>query len=117
MWEPFASLAKPRGTGPLILDNDPTRDGIQALSHSGITNVENYLDGNEAASRCADRSAITSASPSTGDVIWKTDHAITFADAGRLLSDVRQRQAAVREGPQRSRQPGHGGGQSAARAL
>jgi hypothetical protein len=81
MWEPFAFAGEARGTGPLILDADPTRDGVQPLSHPGITNVENYL---ETTGRFAMRAQI---GPHVrfavvGDLMWKTDHAITFADAG-----------------------------------
>jgi hypothetical protein len=77
MWEPFA-LA---GGGVLQLDADPTASGVQALSYPGISNIENYL---ETAARVALRAQL---GPhvhfaALGDFIWKTDHAITFADAG-----------------------------------
>lgn len=81
MWEILAFAGESRGTGPLILDADPTRGGVQALSHPGISNIENYL---ETTGRFALRAQI---GPHVrfaviGDLIWKTDHAITFADAG-----------------------------------
>jgi hypothetical protein len=81
MWEVFAFAGDSRGTGPLILDADPTRTGVQALSYPGISNIENYL---ETAARIGLRAEI---GPHVkfavlADVIWKTDHAITFADAG-----------------------------------
>ncbi len=77
MWEPFA-LA---GTSVLQLDADPTTPGIQALNHPGISNVENYL---ETAARVAIRAQL---GPHVnagllGDFIWKTDHLISFANAG-----------------------------------
>lgn len=77
MWEPFA-LA---GTGLLQLDSDPTTPGVQALNHPGISNVENYL---ETAARVAIRAQL---GPHVhagllGDFIWKTDHLISFANAG-----------------------------------
>ena len=77
MWEPFA-LA---GTGVLQLDSDPTDPAANPLNHPGITNIENYL---ETAARVALRAEL---GPhvnfaALGDFIWKSDHVITFADAG-----------------------------------
>ncbi|HUH00440.1 MAG TPA: hypothetical protein VML75_00515 [Kofleriaceae bacterium] len=43
MWEIFSYAGDARTGGPLVLDADPTRPGIDALSHPGISNVENYL--------------------------------------------------------------------------
>jgi hypothetical protein len=40
MWEVFAYAGDSRGTGPLILDADPTQTGVQAMSHPGITNID-----------------------------------------------------------------------------
>ncbi|MDB4955324.1 MAG: hypothetical protein JWO36_2893 [Myxococcales bacterium] len=81
MWEPFALAGDSRGTGPLILDADPTMPGIQAMSHPGITNVENYL---ETAARFALRTELGPhvSFAALADIVWKTDHVITFADAG-----------------------------------
>lgn len=81
MWEVFALAGDSRGIGPLVLDADPTRPDTQPLSHPGISNIENYL---ELSSRFAVRAQI---GPHVrfavvADLIWKTDHAITFADAG-----------------------------------
>jgi hypothetical protein len=81
MWEVFAGAGDSRGMGPLILDADPTRMGVQALSHPGVSNIENYL---ETAGRFGLRAQI---GPHVkfgllADVVWKTDHAISFADAG-----------------------------------
>jgi len=81
MWEVFAFAGDTRTMGPLVLDADPTRADVQALSHPGISNIENYL---ETSARFAVRSQI---GPHVrfavvGDVVWKTDHAISFADAG-----------------------------------
>ena len=87
LWELFAYAGDSRGMGPLILDADPTQPGIQPLSHPGISNVENYL---ETSGRLALRAQI---GPHvrfavTGDLVWKTDHAITFADAGVAIPGV-----------------------------
>jgi hypothetical protein len=81
MWEVFALAGDSRGTGPLILDADPTRPGVQPLSHPGISNIENYL---ETTARMAIRAQI---GPHVhfaviGDLVWRTEHAISFADAG-----------------------------------
>lgn len=82
LWELFAFAGDSRNPmNPLIIDSDPTRNDVQALSHPGITNIENYL---ETTARFALRAQI---GPHvrfavTGDLIWKTDHAITFTDAG-----------------------------------
>lgn len=81
MWEVLAFAGESRSGGPLILDADPIRDGVQALSHPGISNIENYL---EMTGRLAVRAQIGRhvRFAVIGDLIWKTDHAITFADAG-----------------------------------
>jgi len=82
MWEVFALAGDSRRGGPLILDSNPLNGGgNDPLSHPGITNIENYL---EMTSRFALRAQI---GPHVrfavvGDLIWKTDHAISFADAG-----------------------------------
>jgi hypothetical protein len=81
MWEVFASAGDSRGTGPLILDADPTKMGTQAMSYPGISNIENYL---ETAAKIRIRAEI---GPHVrfavgADIVWKTDHVITFADAG-----------------------------------
>jgi hypothetical protein len=81
MWEVFASAGDSRGAGPLILDADPTKPDVQPMSHPGITNVENYLD---MTARFAIRAQL---GPHVrfaviGDVMWETDHALAFADAG-----------------------------------
>jgi hypothetical protein len=81
MWEPFALAGDSRGMGPLILDADPTTSGVQPLSHPGISNIENFL---ESAARVAIRAELGPhvRFAALGDFIWKTDHVITFADAG-----------------------------------
>jgi hypothetical protein len=81
MWEVFAGAGESRGSGPLILDADPTRSGVQALSHPGISNIENYL---ESTGRFGLRAQLGShvRFGVLGDLTWKTDHSISFADAG-----------------------------------
>ncbi|HEY5924896.1 MAG TPA: hypothetical protein VIV11_24615 [Kofleriaceae bacterium] len=81
MWEVFALGGDTRLGGPLILDSDPTDSEPDPVSHPGISNIENYL---ELTSRFGVRAQI---GPHVrfavlADLIWKTDHAISFADAG-----------------------------------
>lgn len=82
MWQVFALAG--RGGGPLALDADPTVDGVQALAHPGISNYESYL---ETAARLAIRARLGRhvSFAALGELIWKTDHAISFADAGTDL--------------------------------
>jgi len=81
LWEVFAFAGDSRGTGALILDRDPTETGVQATSHPGISNVENYL---ETAGRFAVRAQLGAhvRFAAVVDLAWKTDHVISFADAG-----------------------------------
>ncbi len=81
MWEVFAFAGDVRTEGPLVLDRDPTDPGVQAFSHPGITNIENYL---ETAGRIAVRAELGKriSFGAIVDLIWKTDHVISFADAG-----------------------------------
>ena len=81
MWEVFALAGDTRLGGPLILDANPLPGQDTPMSHPGISNIENYL---ELTSRFALRAQI---GPHVrfavmADLIWKTDHAISFADAG-----------------------------------
>jgi hypothetical protein len=85
LWEVFAFAGDTRNTGaPLILDADPTTAGVQELSHPGLSNVENYLElaGHLAVRTDLGRRFHLSA---LAEVVWKTDHTITFADAGTDL--------------------------------
>lgn len=82
MWEVFAYAGDARVQGnPLILDKDPTADGIQAMSHPGITNIENYMEvGGTVAIRAQLGPRVHLAA--TVDIVKLTDHAISFADSG-----------------------------------
>jgi hypothetical protein len=81
MWEVFALAGDSRTAGPLVLDADPVTPGLQALSHPGVTNLESYL---ETAARLAVRARIGThlSFALTGALSWRTDHVITFAEAG-----------------------------------
>lgn len=83
MWEVFA-FAGDRNrnpAGPLVLDSDPTTPGDQALSHPGISNFENYL---ETSARVALRAKLGThvSFAAFGEMNWKTNHVISFADVG-----------------------------------
>jgi len=84
MWEVFALAGDRRTAGPLVLDGDPTQPGTQAVSHPGITNIENYL---ETTARLTVRAKLGTRFrfAAFGEVIWKTDHVISFADNGTDL--------------------------------
>ncbi|HEU0034425.1 MAG TPA: hypothetical protein VFQ53_27570 [Kofleriaceae bacterium] len=81
MWEVFAFAGDSRGTGPLVLDADPTDPGLQALSHPGISNIENYLETGAHLAVQAELGTFVRFGASF-DLVWKTDHVISFADAG-----------------------------------
>lgn len=81
MWEAFALAGDLHTNGPLVLDGDPIQPDVQALSHPGITNIENYLETRAKLAIRGDLSHRVMFS-AFGELAWKTDHAITFADAG-----------------------------------
>jgi hypothetical protein len=75
MWEVFA------GNPALALDADPTMMGVQPLAYPGISNIENYLETQAKIAVRAELGPHVRLMAGT-DIIWKTDHSITFADAG-----------------------------------
>jgi hypothetical protein len=79
MWEVFA-FAGGSG-GPLQLDADPLTSGVQALANPGVSNIEGYL---EASGRVALRARLGRhvSLAALGEVVWKSNHVISFADAG-----------------------------------
>ncbi len=81
MWEVFAFAGDVNASGPLVLDADPTVADVQAQRHPGISNFENYL---ETTARIALRAKLGDhARFAVGvDLKWRTDHLISFADAG-----------------------------------
>ena len=81
MWEIFAFAGDASTTRPLVLDQDPTEDGVQPLSHPGISNHENYLETTAKIAMRAKISTVAQFAVSI-DLDWRTDHTITFADAG-----------------------------------
>ncbi|HEX4419284.1 MAG TPA: hypothetical protein VH165_15335 [Kofleriaceae bacterium] len=81
MWQVFALAGDTRRGGPLVLDADPVTDGVQAMNYPGISNYESYL---ETAARLAIRANLGRhvSFAALGELAWKTDHVISFADAG-----------------------------------
>ena len=84
LWEVFAFAGDTGAGGPLVLDSDPTVSGIQALSHPGVTHVQNYLTvGSKAAVR-AEIGPIVRVGATFGLDLHQS-HFISFADAGTDL--------------------------------
>jgi hypothetical protein len=81
MWEVFAYAGDVRHGGPLVIDEDPTVGGMQAISHPGVTDVENYLElGATAAVRAEIGKTVHLAAMAS--LTTATQHVITFDDAG-----------------------------------
>jgi hypothetical protein len=81
MWEVFAYAGDATKTGPLALDSDPTVDGMQGISHPGVSNIENFLTLGAAAgvdAHLGKRVRLDLAF----SVDWDQSHLISFADAG-----------------------------------
>ena len=81
LWQAFALAGDSRLNGPLVLDADPVTPGLQELGHPGVTNLENYL---ETEARLAVRARIGTrlSFAFLGTLSWRTDHVISFAEAG-----------------------------------
>lgn len=81
MWEVFAYAGDAASGGPLVLDRDPTSTGVQALSHPGVSNIENYISFSGRFGLRAElgekvRLGITF------ELVRQQAHIISFADAG-----------------------------------
>ncbi|HSR99364.1 MAG TPA: hypothetical protein VLM79_20070 [Kofleriaceae bacterium] len=81
LWEVFAFAGDARTPGPLVLDGDPTMPGASPLNHPGVSNIESYL---ETAARVAVRTKLGAhlTLSALGELSWRTEHIISFADAG-----------------------------------
>jgi len=81
MWEVFSLAGESTGTGPLVLDADPTASGMQPLDHPGITNIENYL---ELGAKLHGRIEVGQRLRVTAlvELGTETEHVITATDAG-----------------------------------
>lgn len=81
LWEVFRLAGDARTGGPLVLDSDPGTADVQPLSHPGITNHENYLETAGKIAIAAQLGKHVQFSAAV-DLVWQTDHLISFADAG-----------------------------------
>jgi hypothetical protein len=81
MWEVFAYAGDVDAGGPLVLDSDPTDPAANAVSHPGISTVENYLEmGGHVALRAELGPWVHIAA--IGQLTTESAHSISFADAG-----------------------------------
>ena len=83
LWEVFAYAGDSTAAtaGPLVLDSDPTTDGVQAMSHPGVTNVQNYLTFGTRAAVNAEIGPKVRVGATFGLDLHQS-HFISFADAG-----------------------------------
>lgn len=81
MWEIFAYAGDAQRGGPLVLDENPTQAGVQAISHPGVSNIENYLSF---AARVGVKSELGEKVRIGGtfEIYREQSHLISFADAG-----------------------------------
>jgi hypothetical protein len=84
MWEVYAFAGDSTTGGPLILDSTPTMTGVQALSHPGISNIENYLEGGGRLALNVDLGPLVHVAV-LGELTRESRHIISFADAGTDL--------------------------------
>lgn len=86
LWELFAYAGDAQASGPLTLDADPTVTGVQAVSHPGVSNIENFLRlGGQAGidAHLGPRVRLDLGMTLT----WEQPHLISFAEAGVDGSD------------------------------
>ncbi len=81
MWEVFSYAGDATGGGPLILDSDPTSTGVQALSHPGVSNIENYISFSGRVGLRAELGDKVRLGFSF-ELVRHQAHIISFADAG-----------------------------------
>lgn len=83
MWEVFQFAGTPQRNGPLVLDADPVQPGQQALTHPGITTVENHLQmgGHLRARGELGRFQVGLSFA----LLYTQPHVISFSDAGEDL--------------------------------
>lgn len=81
LWQAFALAGDRRTAGPLVLDGDPGAAERQPVSHPGVSNLESYL---ESTARLTVRGTLGPriALTAFGELVWRTEHAISFAGAG-----------------------------------
>jgi len=77
----FAYAGHAASDGPLTLDTDPEAAGVQAASHPGVTNVENYLSLGGRSGLHAEFGPRVRFDLGL-ELGWQQSHIISFADAG-----------------------------------
>jgi hypothetical protein len=82
MWEVFqyAGYAT-ENNAPLVLDREPTVNGVQGKSHPGVTNIENFMTLDTVVRVTADVGEKIRFSAGVG-MQFEQGHLISFADAG-----------------------------------
>jgi hypothetical protein len=87
MWEVFQFAGSPQRGGPLVLDANPVQSGQQALTHPGVTTVENHLQmgGNL---RVRGEFGRFQAGLSFA-LLYTQPHVLSFSDAGEDLPTCR----------------------------
>jgi hypothetical protein len=82
MWEVFQYAGNAAdSTNPLILDTEPTITGVQAKSHPGVSNIENFMTLDTMVRVTADAGEKIRFSGGFG-MQFEQGHLISFADAG-----------------------------------
>jgi hypothetical protein len=84
MWEVFALAGDAEMDGPLVLDADPVTPGVQAISHPGVSNVQNHLTIGGSAGLRAELGEKVRVGALFA-LFWDQEHFISFADAGNDL--------------------------------
>ncbi|MCP4444428.1 MAG: hypothetical protein GY811_03665 [Myxococcales bacterium] len=85
MWEVFAYAGSATQTGaPLVLDEEPTISGVQAKSHPGVSNIENFMMLDTHLRVTADAGERVRFSAGVG-LQYEQSHLVSFANAGTDL--------------------------------
>lgn len=85
MWEVFAyagTATEP--DAPLVLDEEPTISGVQAISHPGASNIENFMTLDSQLQVTASIGERVRFAAGMG-LVYEQSHLISFADAGQDL--------------------------------
>ncbi len=85
MWEVFAYAGTATAAdAPLVLDEEPTITGVQAKSHPGVSNLENFMTVDTFVRVTADAGERVRFSAGVG-LQYEQSHLISFANAGTDL--------------------------------
>jgi hypothetical protein len=81
MWEVFQYAGTAQNAGPLVLDADPLDPGNQAITHPGVTTVENHMTVGGRSGFMAELGS-TVRVMATFALLWDQGHLLSFEDAG-----------------------------------